>query len=77
MADGGMRARATAQAMRLRSYNLRIDGDEYAAKADPDRLPTTIEPSNVEVLWTSIAGDETVFHWDGQQMFRSVAGVAS
>lgn len=73
MADGGMRARAAAQAMRLRSYSLRIDGDEYETKADPDRLPTTSRPSNVDVLWTSIAGDETVFYWDGEKLFRCVA----
>lgn len=73
MGDSGMRARAAAQAAKERQYQFRINGEEYTAKADPERLPTTTEPSNVEVLWTSIAGDETVFYWDGEKLLRCVA----
>ena len=66
-------AYAPARAANEREYHLRIDGGEYTAKADPDRLPTTTEPSNVDVLWTSIASDQTAFFWDGEKLFRSIA----
>lgn len=77
LAAGGHRARAAARAVSERQYRLRINGEEYDAKADPDRLPTTTEPANVEILWASIASDTTPLYFDGRQLFRSTAGASA
>lgn len=68
---------ANLQASRMRQYHLRMGGEEYAARLNPFAKPTTTEPSNVEIIWAEPTLEPVAFYWDGEQLFRCVAGVAS
>lgn len=68
-------------------YRIRVDdGSEVQVRVNPFELPTTTEAPNVEVTFSQVLRHKVTgqlfqapdgFYWDGQQMFRSVAAVAS
>lgn len=60
------------RAIDWREYRFTVGDEEYAARVDPTTMPSTTEPVNVEVTWSSVASDSTQFYWDGTTLFRSV-----